>query len=84
MLWERASSSWTRTNRGLYGPRGVTGYIPAYGRLRAITDDAQMTLWTVGGLIRALVRSVEKGICHLPTVVWHTYLRWLSTQSMNG
>jgi len=68
--------------RRLHGPRGVTGFVPAYGRLGAITDDTQMTLWTVEGLIRASVRASLKGICHPPSVVWYAYLRWLSTQAV--
>ena len=35
-----------------HGPAGVTGYVPAYGRLGAITDDTQMTLFTAEGLLR--------------------------------
>ena len=31
---------------------GVTGYVPAYGRTGAITDDTQMTLFTAEGLLR--------------------------------
>ena len=39
--------------RGRYGPAGVTGYVPCYGRSGAITDDTQMTLFTAEGLLRA-------------------------------
>ena len=39
--------------RRQYGPAGVTGYVPCYGRSGAITDDTQMTLFTAEGLIRA-------------------------------
>ena len=66
--------------RRRFGPAGVTGYVPAYGRLGAITDDTQMTLFTLEGMIRASVRARTKGICHAPTVVRHAYQRWYHTQ----
>ena len=63
-----------------YGPRGITTYAPAYGMTGAITDDAQMTLFTAEGLLRAWVRQEGRGLCHAPSVVSHAYLRWLKTQ----
>ncbi|WP_287359347.1 ADP-ribosylglycohydrolase family protein [Mesorhizobium sp.] len=63
-----------------YGPDGITGFDAAYGTVGAITDDTQMTLFTVEGLIRAAVRFAERGICHPPGVVHHAYRRWLITQ----
>ena len=66
--------------RSHFGPSGVTGYETAYGRRGAITDDTQMTLFTVEGIIRAVVRGTLKGICSPPAVVWHAYRRWLVTQ----
>jgi ADP-ribosylglycohydrolase len=66
--------------RERFGPAGLTDYSPAYGRRGAVTDDTQMTLFTVEGLIRAYVRGSLKGICHAPSVVDHAYARWLSTQ----
>jgi ADP-ribosylglycohydrolase len=63
-----------------FGAGGITDFAEAYGRLGAITDDTQMTLFTAEGLIRAAVRQRTKGICHPPTVVHHAYLRWLRTQ----
>jgi len=66
--------------RSQFGPSGVTGYEMAYGRQGAITDDTQMTLFTVEGMIRSIVRGTLKGICHPPAVVWHAYRRWLVTQ----
>lgn len=77
-----------------FGPLGITRYAPAYGRLGAITDDTQMTLFTAEGLLRGLVRGALKGITTYPGVTSHAYLRWLVTQggvpeptvsvSMNG
>lgn len=57
--------------RRRHGVHGVQGLVPAYGRRGAITDDTQMTLFTVEGIIRASVRFRSKGICHAPTVVRH-------------
>jgi ADP-ribosylglycohydrolase len=63
-----------------FGHDGVLTMAAAYGRVGAVTDDTQMTLFTLEGLIRANVRGRTKGICHRPAVVHHAYLRWLSTQ----
>lgn len=66
--------------REQFGFLGVADYVPAYGRLGAITDDTQMTLFTAEGLIRAWGRFEDRGICHPPSIVHHAYLRWLLTQ----
>ena len=66
--------------RQRFGEHGVTGYTPAYGRECAITDDTQMTLFTLEGVIRSSVRSRARGVCHPPSVVRHAYLRWYATQ----
>ena len=63
-----------------YESQGITDYDVAYDRLGAITDDTQLTLFTAEGLLRAQVRHDHKGLCHLPSVVSHAYLRWLETQ----
>jgi ADP-ribosyl-[dinitrogen reductase] hydrolase len=64
--------------RRRYGPVGVTGYVPAYGRLGAITDDTQMTLFTAEGLLRnQQLPSEERDAC---AAIWRAYGRWLSTQ----
>ena len=66
----------------LFGPAGITEYAPAYGRIGALTDDTQMTLFTAEGLLRAHVRHHLKGTCSVPSVVCHSYLRWLLTQDI--
>lgn len=66
-----------------YGEGGLRGFVPAYGRIGAITDDTQMTLFTLEGLIRASVRYASKGICHPPSVIDHAYRRWHLTQSQD-
>ena len=63
-----------------YGPRGIQELDEAYGVLGAITDDTQMTLFSAEGVIRSIVRSVYRGVCHAPTVVAYAYQRWLHTQ----
>ncbi|MFI1969620.1 ADP-ribosylglycohydrolase [Streptomyces cinnamoneus] len=65
--------------RAAHGPAGVTGYVPAYGRRGAVTDDTQMTLFTAEGLIRAHVRR-DTGAWHPPTDIHGAYLRWAATQ----
>ncbi len=63
-----------------FGANGIQDFAPAYGRIGAITDDTQMTLFTAEGLVRAHVRGHLKGICDPPSVVHGAYLRWLRTQ----
>lgn len=71
-----------QTIRRKFGEQGLTDYAPAYGRIGAITDDTQMTLFTAEGLLRANTRYNHKGICSPPKVVYHAYLRWLETQGV--
>ena len=66
--------------RQKFGQEGIRNLAPAYGRVGAITDDTQMTLFTAEGMLRAYVRGSIRGICHPPSVVHHAYLRWLLTQ----
>jgi ADP-ribosylglycohydrolase len=63
-----------------FGPGGLSDLVPAYGRIGAITDDTQMTLFTAEGLIRAYTRWSERGICSVENVVYYSYMRWLHTQ----
>ncbi|MEU4802246.1 ADP-ribosylglycohydrolase family protein [Actinosynnema sp. NPDC023587] len=61
--------------RSRFGPSGLTDYAPAYGRLGAITDDTQMTLFTLEGLVLARRRGSDP--VH---EVRAAYGRWLRTQ----
>jgi ADP-ribosylglycohydrolase len=64
-----------------FGKDGITDFYPAYGKLGAITDDTQMTLFTAEGLLRGLVRRRERGISGAEVAIVHkSYLRWLETQ----
>lgn len=65
-----------------FGDGGIADYAPAYGRLGAITDDTQMTLFTAEGALRAYVRWSLRGLCHPPSVIHYAYLRWLHTQGV--
>src|SRR6266581_3539136 len=66
--------------RRQFGPRGIREYSQSYGRIGAITDDTQMTMFTAEGLLRADNRLRSKGVCHPPGIVYRSYLRWLETQ----
>lgn len=62
-----------------YGSGGIRDYDMAYGRLGAITDDTQMTIFTVEGLIRNWIHhAVGEG--DPVENVHRSYLRWLQTQ----
>ncbi len=61
-----------------HGPSGIQGYVPAYGRTGAITDDTQMTLFTAEGLLRDQQRPA--GSRDPAVAIWRSYRRWLSTQ----
>lgn len=66
--------------RAKFGAQGIEELAPAYGRLGAITDDTQMTLFTAEGLLRAEVRTQERGFADVPGVIHNALLRWLHTQ----
>lgn len=46
----------------------------------AITYETQMMLFTAEGILRAESRGTERGIVHIPSVIYSAYKRWLSTQ----
>jgi ADP-ribosylglycohydrolase len=62
-----------------FGPGGLTGYEPAYGRRGAITDDTQLTLFTAEGLLRARNRTGEASSGAVGAI-HEAYLRWLHAQ----
>ncbi|WP_260867265.1 ADP-ribosylglycohydrolase family protein [Streptomyces sp. SAJ15] len=65
--------------RRRHGSPGVTDFVPAYGRRGTVTDDTQMSLFTVDGLIRAQVRR-DTGAWHPPTDIHAAHRRWYATQ----
>lgn len=66
--------------RDQFGQEGIRDFAPAYGRMGAITDDTQMTLFTAEGLIRARSRMLDRGTTMPVTLLYNAYLRWLATQ----
>jgi ADP-ribosylglycohydrolase len=72
--------------RAAVGPDGVRSYLPVDGggpRYGQVTDDTQMTLFTVEGLIRAGIRR-DRGIGFTVGPVHAAYDRWLDTQLLPG
>jgi ADP-ribosylglycohydrolase len=64
-----------------YGADGIRDYSEAFGRLGAITDDTQMTLFTAEGLIRACLASNSVDRKLVVSEVTAAYLRWYETQT---
>ena len=63
--------------RQRFGPAGTVGYAEEYGGFGTITDDTQMTLFTLEGLIRG--HRGEHQDLFAP--MQHAYQRWLYTQT---
>ncbi|MBN6035614.1 ADP-ribosylglycohydrolase family protein [Amycolatopsis sp. 195334CR] len=68
--------------RELRGPDGITDLVPAFGGLGKITDDTQMTLFTLEGLIRGHAHLRRGGQTGLEHFVQSAYQRWLHTQDL--
>ena len=67
--------------RKKYGSDGIQKYAEAFGRVGAITDDTQMTLFSSEGLLRASTRASHKGIGpSFASCTYYAYRRWLVTQ----
>ena len=77
--WPVEFMSWEEI-KNRYGGEGIRDPDLKGNPYAEITDDTQMTLFTAEGLLRAKCRIVEKGICYVPGVIHHAYLRWLKTQ----
>lgn len=69
-----------REIRARFGPGGIRDLAPAYGKVGAITDDTQMTLFTAEGLLRAHLRWLAEGVSEPAAALRSAYLRWLTTQ----
>jgi ADP-ribosylglycohydrolase len=65
-----------------FGPGGIQGYVPAFGKLGAITDDTQMMLFTAEGVVRSWVRACVHAPCAIPSQIAMAYQRWLHTQGL--
>lgn len=67
-----------------YGLKGIQGFDIKEGRQAEITDDTQMTIFTIEGLLRANTREHHYGLVHIPSVLHNAYIRWLHTQGVIG
>jgi ADP-ribosylglycohydrolase len=68
-----------------FGSRGICDYVPAYGRLGAITDDSQMALFTAEGMLRAWVVAGKHDVkSAFVRATAGSYLRWLHTQGYSN
>lgn len=63
-----------------FGEPGITDYLKAYGRVGAITDDTQMTLFTAEGLLAVEARHTVRDINEHRQVGAEALQRWLITQ----
>lgn len=63
-----------------FGEPGITDYLEAYGRVGAITDDTQMTLFTVEGLLAAEAQGAVRDIDVHRQAGASALQRWLITQ----
>ncbi|HKP64753.1 MAG TPA: ADP-ribosylglycohydrolase family protein [Polyangiales bacterium] len=68
--------------RATFGADGCRELHPAYGRLGALTDHTQMTLFAAEGLLRARARQHHRGVSHVPSMIHAGLLRWLLTQGV--
>ncbi|MDQ7810045.1 ADP-ribosylglycohydrolase family protein [Amycolatopsis sp. A133] len=68
--------------REIAGPDGITDFIPAYGGAGRITDDTQMTLFTLEALIRAHAQQRKTGSADVVHSLQMAYQRWLHTQGV--
>ncbi|MDR7300929.1 type VII secretion system-associated protein [Haloactinomyces albus] len=66
--------------RHKYGKAGLTDFVDAHRPGGSISDDTQMTLFTLDGLIRASIRRRLYGEIEPATRIQHAYQRWLHTQ----
>jgi ADP-ribosylglycohydrolase len=61
--------------RQQFGADGIGDFSVAYGRIGAVTDDTQMTLFTAEGIIRTYQRARDRGQASYLGVLTYAYLR---------
>ncbi len=71
-----------------YGDKGVCDLtFPSYQRYALISDDTQLTMFTVEGLLRSATRAKRKNkertLEGVTLTLFRAYLRWLHTQGLN-
>ncbi|MGW1679571.1 type VII secretion system-associated protein [Saccharopolyspora sp. NPDC002376] len=69
--------------RRKYGSPGLTDFVDAHRPGGSVSDETQMTMFTLEGLIRASVRRRLFGENEPATQVQHAYQRWLHTQGFD-
>ncbi|MER6990934.1 type VII secretion system-associated protein [Saccharopolyspora hirsuta] len=69
--------------RRKYGSAGLTDFVDAHRPGGSVSDETQMTLFTLEGLIRASIRRRLFGENEPATQVQHAYQRWLHTQGFD-
>ena len=67
--------------RSRFGPAGLRDFSALDGGSH-FSDDTQMTLYTVDGLVEALEWANEGTAADANACVWLAYLRWLATQGV--
>jgi ADP-ribosylglycohydrolase len=69
-----------------HGLRGVRDYLhwSGSGRTGGLSAETQMALFAADGIIRAHLRSIDKGICGVASVMHHAMLRWVRLQGFNS
>src|SRR5687767_8071136 len=65
--------------RARFGASGLTGF-EALAGTSPFSDDTQMTLYTVDGLVEALEWANSGVGADANACLWLAYLRWLATQ----
>ena len=63
-----------------FGITGIQEFVPAFGKLGAITDDTQMTLFTAEGLMRSRFSEQKPTLTELQVYIAKAYQRWMHTQ----
>jgi len=66
--------------RHRFGPTGIQEFVPAFGKLGAITDDTQMTLFTAEGLLGGRFSKQKPTLPELRVYIAKAYQRWMHTQ----
>lgn len=67
--------------RARFGPHGLTSFTQLDGGSH-FSDDTQMTLYTVDGLVEALEWANDGVAADEIACLWLAYLRWLGTQDV--
>lgn len=65
-----------------FGSGGIQDYVPVFGKVGAVTDDTQMTLFTAEGVVRSWVRAYVHAPSAIPGSIAMAYQRWLHTQGL--